>query len=635
MLGSFSLTTKVIGSMFFIIFGMAIISTSSYISFSNIGGEIENITDYQIPINNIISEVEKDILEEEVLSFRFIIACKNVLSEQFKYIEKHIKKLEEDTEIVIEKAKKLVSVAVNSSNTLKKKNNYISLFKDLEKLKEEQINYKEILIDLDTRVKQPNYNSIEQDTEKITSKLREMDTIIINTLSKFEVLLNDSTKKAEKDEHTALRIIEIVSLIVLIISAIIAFLLSKFIKSSINEFQTGLLNFFKYLNKETTDVIYINAKNSDEIGTMSKIVNQNIDKIKDGIEADKKVIEDTISVLNDFEQGDLRRRVKASTTNESLQKLTSLLNNMGEKLKINIENILIVLAEYSNDKYINEVNNKGLKEHFLKLGIGINSLGDSTSKALVARRENAYKLQNSSSSLKQNMDKLSNSSLNAATSLEETAAALEEITKTMGSNTENIDKMTDYATEVTDSVKNGEQLATNTMNAMDEINEQTHSIAEAITIIDQIAFQTNILSLNAAVEAATAGEAGKGFAVVAQEVRNLATRSAQAAREIKVLVENATTKANAGKEISKEMLKEYKNLNRDVSKTLELIKNIDEASREQQLGVEQINDAVTILDRQTQQNSAIAIEANDIAMDTLNLSNKILDDVNEKEFKGK
>ncbi len=82
---------------------------------------------------------------------------------------------------------------------------------------------------------------------------------------------------------------------------------------------------------------------------------------------------------------------------------------------------------------------------------------------------------------------------------------------------------------------------------MDEINEQVNSINEAITVIDQIAFQTNILSLNAAVEAATAGEAGKGFAVVAQEVRNLAARSAEAAKEIKELVETATTKANSGK----------------------------------------------------------------------------------------
>ena len=100
--------------------------------------------------------------------------------------------------------------------------------------------------------------------------------------------------------------------------------------------------------------------------------------------------------------------------------------------------------------------------------------------------------------------------------------------------------------------------------SMEEINEQTSSIADAITVIDQIAFQTNILSLNAAVEAATAGEAGKGFAVVAQEVRNLASRSAEAAREIKALVENANSKADEGKQIANKMITGYSKLNENI-----------------------------------------------------------------------
>lgn len=107
--------------------------------------------------------------------------------------------------------------------------------------------------------------------------------------------------------------------------------------------------------------------------------------------------------------------------------------------------------------------------------------------------------------------------------------------------------MSKYAESLNGSALEGEKLASQTTKERDEINQEVSSINEAITIIDQIAFQTNILSLNAAVEAATAGEAGKGFAVVAQEVRNLANRSADAVNEIKNLVENATSKANNGK----------------------------------------------------------------------------------------
>ena len=122
---------------------------------------------------------------------------------------------------------------------------------------------------------------------------------------------------------------------------------------------------------------------------------------------------------------------------------------------------------------------------------------------------------------------------------------------------------------------------------MDEINNQVHLINDSILVIDQIAFQTNILSLNAAVEAATAGEAGKGFAVVAAEVRNLASRSAEAAKEIKAIVENATSKANQGKDIANNMIDGYKQLNQNISQTINLISDIEMSSKEQLSGIEQ------------------------------------------------
>ena len=195
--------------------------------------------------------------------------------------------------------------------------------------------------------------------------------------------------------------------------------------------------------------------------------------------------------------------------------------------------------------------------------------------------------------------------------------------------------MSGYSNEVSNSAKKGQEMARNTAVAMDEITNQVTNINEAIAVIDQIAFQTNILSLNASVEAATAGVAGKGFAVVAQEVRNLATRSAEAAKEIENIVEMATSKAQEGKNISDLMIKDYEELLTNIEKSSQMINEISNASKEQQAGISQINDTVTMLDQKTQQNAIIASKTQDIANETDNISKHIVEDVLEKKFLGK
>jgi len=425
------------------------------------------------------------------------------------------------------------------------------------------------------------------------------------------------------------------AIIVMLVIIIFIFIISKQVSVSISTFQNGLKGFFDYINKKTTSVNNINADIKDEFGLMADMVNANIEETKRSITEDRETIDATIKVLEDFEQGDLTKRVKTNTTNESLKELNKVLNQMAIKMEDNINSVLTVLNQYSQYDYTHTVSQNNIKEHFLKLAQGVNTLGKSTTDMLVENKSNGLTLDLSSDTLLKNVDVLNKNSNHAAAALEETSAALEEMTSSISSNTENVIKMSDFANKLSTSANEGQTLANETTSSMDEINEQVSSINEAIKVIDQISFQTNILSLNAAVEAATAGEAGKGFAVVAQEVRNLAARSAEAANEIKSIVENATQKASNGKKIAAKMIEGYTGLNTNINETLELITSVESASREQQSGIIQINDAITSLDKQTQENASIASQTQNIASETDDIAKMVVADANEKNFIGK
>ena len=439
------------------------------------------------------------------------------------------------------------------------------------------------------------------------------------------------------DEIYAQAKIVMISVIVIsiLLGIAVAFLIARSIGSSLNQLQNGLFSFFAYLNRESSNVELIKLDSKDEFGEMSKIVNQNIIKTQKGIEEDRKLIDETIAVLGEFEQGDLCQRLNISVSNPALMELKTVLNNMANNLENNIDNVLNILEEFSKYNYLNKIPTKNIKEHLLRLSTGVNDLGDSITAMLIDNKSNGLTLDESSNILLANVDKLNISSNEAAASLEETAAAIEEITSNIRSNTQNIAKMANFSNNVTKSASQGEKLANQTTVAMDEINVQVNLINDAISIIDQIAFQTNILSLNAAVEAATAGEAGRGFAVVAQEVRNLASRSAEAAKEIKIIVENATSKANQGKDIANHMINGYKELNENISQTINLISDIEMSSKEQLSGIEQINDAVNQLDQQTQQNAAVASQTHDVAVITDEIAKLVVSNANDKEFAGK
>ncbi|MCD4757629.1 MAG: chemotaxis protein, partial [Arcobacteraceae bacterium] len=245
------------------------------------------------------------------------------------------------------------------------------------------------------------------------------------TLEKKLVYINKSAIELKNDAQNELtNVLLIISVIIVIIFIIISIIISSIIVNSIKEFNFGLNSFFSYLNRETKDTDLLNDSSKDEFGQMAKVVNENIIKTKKGVEEDRQVISDTIEVLNEFEQGDLCKRVNTQSSNPALQELTRLLNQMATNIELNIDNVLSVLEQYSNSNYMNRVKTDGIKEHLLKLATGVNTLGDAITTMLIENKSNGLTLDNSSNILLKNVDILNQNSNEAAAALEETAAAL-------------------------------------------------------------------------------------------------------------------------------------------------------------------------------------------------------------------
>jgi methyl-accepting chemotaxis protein len=244
-------------------------------------------------------------------------------------------------------------------------------------------------------------------------------------------------------------------------------------------------------------------------------------------------------------------------------------------------------------------------------------------------------MEHQASILQVEVNKLSNSTVQQAAAVEETAAAVEEITETINSNTHAAIEMLESGQILKDSASKSMTLTHRTKNAMDSIDKSTQAVYEAISIISQIAFQTNILSLNAAVEAATAGEAGKGFAVVAGEVRNLANRSADVANTISTLMDQLKVETAKGIQSSTSMESEFLILNTNINDTLRSLDQIVNASKEQKASITQINQAIQHIDQATQENATSTQNVHDIAIQTYNVANTLVNSNKDVNFEGK
>jgi len=333
-----------------------------------------------------------------------------------------------------------------------------------------------------------------------------------------------------------------------------------------------------------------------------------------------------LAVVKEFGEGNFNAPLerfpgKAAEINDTIEEVRSHLKQLNEDAQM--------LAEAAYDGRIYEradaSNHKG---DFRKIVEGVNQTLALIAEPITTVKEAAETINNAAQEIASGNNDLSKRTEEQAASLEKTASSMEELASTVKENSDNAKQANRLALAASDIAIKGGEAVSAVVKTMSEINASSHKIEDIISVIDGIAFQTNILALNAAVEAARAGEQGRGFAVVAAEVRNLAQRSASAAKEIKELISDSVGKTSEGTKQVENAGQKMEEIVSSVKQVSDIIAEIAAASVEQSAGIDQINNAITQMDEATQQNSALVEQAAAASESLMDQANNLVNSVN-------
>jgi methyl-accepting chemotaxis protein len=319
----------------------------------------------------------------------------------------------------------------------------------------------------------------------------------------------------------------------------------------------------------------------------------------------ERAIQDIIGAAR---MGDFSRRIDTSGMSGFYLQAGQSINGLMETSQTGLNEVVRVLGALAKGDLTEKITND-YQGTFGQLKNDSNATVEQLSQIIGQIREASESIGTASSEIAAGNADLSQRTEEQASSLEETASSMEELTATVRQNAENAKQANQLAAGASAVAIKGGSVVGAVVGTMSSINESSKKIVDIISVIDGIAFQTNILALNAAVEAARAGEQGRGFAVVASEVRNLAQRSAAAAKEIKTLIGDSVDKVEEGTKLVDAAGKTMEEIVQAVKRVTDIMAEISAASQEQSAGIEQVNQAITQMDQVTQQNAALVEEA--------------------------
>jgi len=331
------------------------------------------------------------------------------------------------------------------------------------------------------------------------------------------------------------------------------------------------------------------------------------DLVDSSLHSMSSIISQVNATMKQMMEGDFNGRVTVAAAGE-FQVLKDSINASMDSIAQAIESISEVVGAQAQGDLTKALPSGMLKGQLHDLKNAINYSSAKVKETVVQAVESSHVVSNAASQVSQGAADLSGRVQQQAAAVEQTSATMHQITSAVQANTDNANKVAELTREVQNHSNQGAQVMQQTIDAIKSIQQASSKIADIVSIIDSIAFQTNLLALNAAVEAARAGEHGRGFAVVASEVRALAGKSADAAKDIKGLIEDSAQRVDAGTQLADKSGEMLGSIRESIGEVAKMIDSITIASKEQLLGISQVNQSIGDIERVTQENAALVEE---------------------------